>query len=655
MSLDTLKSRIENLVREINRAEIAYRRGEAIMTDSAFDALWDELVLLEKAHPHLVHSNSPTKSIGSDTLSEGFPEVRHKHVVGSLDKTKNASEFNRWVSNNGLTPQVELVATPKLDGLSLVVHYSDGELVQAVKRGDGLYGEVVTDNARTIRNLPKQIKAKGEIIVRGEVVVHKDDLVQYNEKNFTTYGVPRAFASGSLNLLSSKECATRPLRFYAFEVMGSHDKYTEQLVQLSELGFESFPKSATFTADLFPSMVSHWENARELFPYDVDGMVIRVNDSELYRALGSSTRNPKGAVAFKFGSANRLTQLESVEWQVSRTGRINPVGILRPVIIGGVMIERVTLKTSKQVQEWNLHLGDDVIVERSNDVIPNVAQVLAQFRKSDAQPVVIPETCPSCGGGVEWDANNVHIYCTNDGCISRKVGEIVHWCQSIGMDGISDSLVAKMVEHAGIRHFIDMYYFYPTSLLGVDGVGDGLVTMIAEQVAKSKNASPVKVFASLNIPSVGESTAEKLLDAFGSISNVFNQSESSITAIKGFGKALAKKLSDWYTDDNKELLDELRQLGFAIDSTLDNTKPEGVLSGITFCFSGKFEQTKSYYERMVEERGGEHGGISKNTTYLVVSDKNTGSNKMQKAIQYGINILDEDEFFALIARADQQG
>jgi len=669
----TPEERIQELRRKIDFHRYRYYvLNEPVLSDAEFDALYRELVELEAVHPELVTPSSPTQRVGAEPL-DAFEKVAHPAPILSLDSAHSVEEMNAWRSRierhlpEGVG-ELDYVVEPKIDGLTVVLTYEDGRFVLGATRGNGRVGENVTRNMRTVMALPQRIPvdpqseraAPGYLVVRGEVFFPLDLFERFNEElveeGERPYMNPRNAAAGSLRQLDSRVTATRPLTLYVYDLIewGDYDvpeRQWERLQLLRDLGFPVssdtyFCESLDEIADIYET----WkEERRNQINYEVDGLVIKIDDQPLGASLGFVGRNPRGALALKFPAQEKTTKFKELVVNVGRTGVLAPNASLEPVEIGGVIVQNATLHNFEEIARKDIRVGDTVIVKRAGDVIPYVVGPVPDLRDGSEEVIEIPEVCPFCEQPVERVPGEVAIYCTNPSCPEQLVRRVEYFVSrgALDIDGFGKETGVLLIEEGLIHDVADIYYLDPEDLLPLEGFAEKKVERLLAGIEASKEQPAVRLLTALGIPFVGSTIAGILMDVQGSIDALAQADEEELAAIDGIGPRTAASIVQWFADErHQRLLEKLRSAGLNFEA---EERAAGIqtLDGLTFVLTGSLPTwTRSEAKAFIEERGGRvTGSVSGNTDYLVAGE-NPGS-KYDKAQELGTPILDEDGLRAL--------
>ena len=623
------------------------------ITDAEFDVLMEELKRLEAEHPELITPDSPTQRVGGKPR-EGFVKVRHSSPMLSLDNALNEAEFldfDRRVRQLLGGEPYRYVAELKLDGLSMAAHYREGLFVQAVTRGDGIEGEDVTENARTIRSLPLRVKSELRAFeVRGEVVMNRRAFEQLNlerdKQGLPRFANPRNAAAGSIRVLEPWITATRRLDYWAYFLLVEGQPYYashwDSLEALAGMGFKVNPhRRLCADAEEVLEFWREWSERREALPYEIDGIVVKVDSVEQQRRLGWTAKAPRWAIAFKYAARQAETVVEEISVQVGRTGVLTPVAHLRPVEVGGVTVSRATLHNEDEIERLGLQIGDTVIIERSGDVIPKVVRVKAYG--SPRRPFRMPSACPVCGGKVVREEGEVASRCINTNCPARLKESILHFASRgvMDIDGLGEALVDQLVDRGLVRSVADLYKLKLEDLLPLERMGRKSAEKLLRNIEESKQRPLPRVLTALGIRYVGERTAQFLAEAFGSLDAIAAADVETLQGVPEVGPRVAQSIYDFFREPrNRELVERLREAGLQFRYQAERRRG-GPLEGLTFVLTGTLPTlTREQARAMIEAAGGKvTGSVSKKTDYVVAGEE--AGSKLQKARELGIKVIDE--------------
>jgi DNA ligase (NAD+) len=659
--------RVEELRRQIREHDYRYYvLAEPIISDFEYDMLMRELIELERQYPELVTPDSPTQRVGGAPTKE-FPTVTHPVPMLSLNNAFTIEEirdFDRRVAELLEGEKYRYVAELKFDGVAVRLKYENGILVLGATRGDGVQGDDITNNIKTIRSIPLRLINPDEkflnIEVRGEVYMNKVDFEKLNEERERLgekiFANPRNATAGTLKLQDPKLVAQRPLRFFAYYLMAEGvelESHYENLQILKRLGFPVCEHvKLCESIDEVIEFWRYWEERRDELPYEIDGIVVKVDSIRQQEILGAIAKSPRWAIAFKFTPRQAQTKLLGITLQVGRVGTITPVAELQPVPLGGVIITRATLHNEDYIKEKDIRVGDTVIVERSGEVIPKIVGVVLEKRPPDAVPFVFPKNCPVCGGPIERPAGEANYYCENPECPAQVRARIEHFASRGAMDieGLGEAIVDKLVTLGFLKNYADIYdlHKHKAKLVRIEGFGEKSVQNLLNSIENSKKQPFHRVLYALGIRYVGSETAKLLADAFGSIDKLMNASVEQISSVYGIGPRIAESVYKFFRDErNLELIKRLKEAGLNFEVKPEE-KAKKKLAGKTFVFTGTLKNfTREEAKEKVEELGGKvSNSVSRKTDYVVVGE-NPGS-KYDKARQLGVKIITEEEFLELI-------
>ena len=672
--MDT-QSKIQKLREEIRQHDYKYYvLGDPSIADQEYDRLMRELIDLEKAHPDLITPDSPTQRVGGEPTRE-FPTMIHDVPMLSLGNTYSEEElkdFEKRIKNNLPDESVQFVAELKFDGIALSLVYENGSLVRAVTRGDGERGDDVTANVRTIRaipltlfrkeGLPKNIEVRGEVFMplKGFRKMNREQEAR-GEKLFAN---PRNATAGTLKLQDPKLVAKRPLDFTAYYLRITEDDFPSEpethlqsIHMLRDLGLPVSRYVALCNSmwDVL-DFCNEWEEKRDDLPFEIDGVVIKVNQLNLQEQLGSTAKSPRWAIAYKFKARQAATVLKQIHLQVGRTGTITPVAVLEPVLLAGSTISRATLHNEDEITRKDIREGDAVLIEKGGDVIPKVVQVLLEKRNADSKPFRMPQQCPVCHGPIHRVEGEAAIRCENIACPAQVHRRIEHFASRTAMDieGLGEAVVLQLVESRLIADYGDLYSLTKHRLLDLERMGEKSADNLLNAIEASKKRPLDRVIFALGIRHVGSGAAMILADEFGSIRALSESSFAQLEAINTIGPTIAESLVQFFGQpENIQVIGKLKQAGVQMEE-IRKKKGNGIFSGKTFVLTGALPRfTRESATELIESEGGKvTSSVSKKTDYILVGE-NPGS-KYAKAISLGVEVMDEDTFMGFLTKAKKR-
>ena len=651
MNLDDKKRRIDELIETLNEASAAYYdEASEIMSNYEYDALYDELESLEKETGY-TPLNSPTKNVGYTVQSE-LPKERHRSRMLSLDKTKSREELAAWLGNH------EGLLSWKLDGLTVVLTYEGGELVKAVTRGNGDIGEVITPNARVFVNVPKHIPYKGHAVIRGEAVITYEEFDRINEAiddADAKYKNPRNLCSGSVRQLNSKITAERNVRFYAFTLSEADGVDYEglrsnQMKWMAEQGFDVVEYVKVDNKSIFEAIDNYAERVHS-FEIPSDGLVLTLEDLEYAATLGTTAKFPRDSLAFKWADQQAETILREIEWSPSRTGLLNPIAIFDPVELEGTTVKRASVHNLNIMETLKLGIGDTITVYKANMIIPQIGDNLTKSGN-----IELPSHCPVCDGATEIKlmTGTKVLTCTNPNCLAKQVKRFSLFVSrdALNIEGLSEQTLLKFIGLGYIKSFADIFRLesHRDEIVELDGFGKKSYDKLSSSIEKARHTVPTRILVALGIPGVGVTTAAQIARACeNKWAKISSLSYGELIAINGIGEVMARDYEAFFADEHNksvvlDLVDELD-----IDESYE--KAGEALSGEIFVITGSLEHYKSRTElkKEIEAQGGKvAGSVSKNTSYLVTNNPESGSSKNKAAAELGVKIITEDEIRTML-------
>lgn len=648
--------RIKELVELLNKAgKSYYSEGRELMSNYEYDALYDELGMLEKETGYIL-SNSPTVNVGYEVLSE-LPKERHESPMLSLDKTKSPEALAEWLgSQKGLLSW-------KLDGLTIVLTYDNGQLQKAVTRGNGEVGEIITNNARVFKNVPVTIPFKGKLVLRGEAIITYSDFERINEQipeADAKYKNPRNLCSGSVRQLNNEITAQRNVHFFAFTLVSAQDvdfdnSRQRQFEWLKDQGF-SVVEYKMVTKDTILDTIEWFEKTIVTNDFPSDGLVILYDDIAYGDSLGRTAKFPRNAMAFKWTDETAETTLREIEWSASRTGLINPVAVFDPVELEGTQVSRASVHNISIVESLKLGIGDRIKVFKANMIIPQIAENLTQSGNLE-----IPEVCPVCGGKTQIkQVNDVKtLYCINEDCQAKHVKSFAHFVSrdALNIDGLSEATLEKFIQHGFLKNFCDLYHLekFRDKIIALDGFGEKSYENLLTSVENSRNTTLPKFIYGLGIANVGLSNAKMIVQALGNdIEKIIHAGRQELEKIDGVGAVIADTFASYFENEkNKEEFYKLLQ-EMHIEKAQDNQNNQ-ILTGKVFVITGSLEhfENRNQLKERIEQLGGKvTGSVTGKTSYLINNDSHSTSSKNKTAAKLGVPVITENEFLEMAPMND---
>lgn len=663
------KTRIEELRKEIEKHNyLYYVLDNPEISDSEYDKLFRELLELEEKYPEFKSPLSPTQKIGGKVL-EGFGKVKHSLPMLSLENVFSKDEFQAWLKRVddylGERYPGDFCIEPKLDGVAVEIVYEDGALKEASTRGDGVTGEDITENIKTIKQVPLQLRASETTVIpklieiRGEVFITKENFKKLNseraKENEELFANPRNAAAGSLRQLDTRITAKRPLEFKAHgigQLIGTEQKTQFELYQyIKNLGIPVIDH--VFLAKSYDELISKYDELlklREKLPYEIDGTVVKVNEIIYQKRLGIKTRTPRWAVAFKFPGIEAVSKLLDIKIQVGRGGSLTPVAVLEPVKVGGVTISRATLHNPREIEHKGILIGDYVFVRRAGDVIPEVVKAVESKRTGNEKAFQIPKFCPECNSPIYWPENEIIPRCLNRKKCPAQIREsIKHFAdrKAMNIQGLGEKIIEQLIRKGMIKDAADLYFLNKEKLLQLERMGDKLAENILAAIENSKQTTLSRFLYALGIRYVGEATAKNLASAFKNLTNVIEATPDELQKIEDIGPKVAESIYKFFKDkDTIELLDKFKKAGIKFQD--EKVKTNLKLSNLTFVFTGELSRyTRNEAREIVEKLGGNVSSTVNQSVDFVVVGASPGS-KLDKAKKLNIKIINEEEFLKLV-------
>ena len=653
-----MKERIDELVTILNEANYNYHvLDNPTITDQEYDSLFRELQILEEKNPSLVRSDSPTHRVGGVVL-DSFKKVTHKIPMMSLGDIFNEDEvrqFDAKIKKEGINPTY--VCELKIDGLSVSLHYEKGKLVTAATRGNGTIGEDITNNVKTIKTVPLTLKEEIDIEVRGEIYMSKETLKKLNEerkaKNQPLLQNCRNAAAGSIRQLDSKVCASRKLDCWIYHLPNPEDygikTHWEALEFMKKLGFKTNPNNLLVTdVEGIIDYIHYKGKERPNLSYDIDGVVVKVNNLEEQKKLGFTAHHPKWAIAYKFPAEEVLTKLKDIIFTVGRTGQITPNAVLEPVIVAGSTISRATLHNEDYVKAKGLKIGDIISIHKAGDVIPEVGEVKLDRRTGDEKDFEMITRCPMCNEPIFKKEGQVDYFCINPHCPARHIEGLCHFVtrKAMNIDGLGDRIIEDFYNLKYIKDITDIYKLdrYRDELTELEGYGNKSIDNLLEAINHSKENSLERLLFGLGIPNVGEKTSKILASRYETLDNLMNATFEELNQIPDIGEIIAKSIIDFFQNEkNRDIIEELKELKVGMEYTGPKVVINENFNGKTFVITGTLTKyTRDEVEEKIENLGGKtSSSVSKKTSAVIVGE-NPGS-KYTKAVELGIPIWNEED------------
>ncbi|MFZ5553332.1 MAG: NAD-dependent DNA ligase LigA [Bacteroidota bacterium] len=670
MTAEAAKKRIEELRKELNYHNyLYYVSSQPVISDFDFDMLLEELIRLESEYPQFFDKNSPSQRVGGE-VTKDFPAVKHRFPMLSLSNSYSKEEVMDWENRlKKLTDgKTEYVCELKYDGVAIGIAYKNGKMVRAVTRGDGEQGEDITPNVKTIKTVPLELQGKGfpdDFEIRGEIFFPRKNFEKLNKEREAAgepvFANPRNTASGTLKLQDSAIVAKRGLDCFLYGVYGDDlpfKNHFESLQAAHRWGFKTPQEKDHFirlcsSIDEIMEFIDYWDKKRKSLWFDIDGIVIKVNSYRQQEELGFTAKSPRWAQAYKFKAEQVSTVLESISYQVGRTGAITPVANLKPVLLAGTIVKRASLHNADQVEKLDVRMGDHVYVEKGGEIIPKIVGVDMKQRDKHSHPVKYITKCPECHTPLIRKEGEAQHYCPNEyGCPPQIKGKMVHFTSRKAMDieGLGEETIEQLFDAGLIKNIGDIYSLQKKELLPLERMAEKSVNNLLAGIEASKTIPFERVLFALGIRYVGETVAKKLARHFRSLEAIRNAGLEELVAVEEIGDKIAESIREFFSDKlNLQLVDKLRKAGVQLESD-ENDKPlSEKLKGSTFVVSGVFKNfSRDGIKETIEQNGGKvSGSVSKKTTYLLAGDE-AGPSKLEKANEMGVKVLSEEEFSKML-------
>jgi len=651
-----IEKRIDELIKKLNKANYEYYTlDNPSITDQEYDDMMDELIKLETNNPNLVRNDSPTLRVGGEVISS-FTKVTHNVPMMSLADVFNIDEIREFDSRvRKVVSNPSYVCELKIDGLSVSLVYEKGKLVRAATRGDGVVGEDITHNVRTIKNVPLSLSRDIDIEVRGEIYMPISSFNKLNEerlkKGEPEFANPRNAAAGSVRQLDSKIASRRNLSTFLYHLPNPEDygikSQMDALEFMKDLGFTVNPNIKRIdNINDIESYIEKYSELRDSLEYDIDGIVIKVDNLSMQKKLGSTAKVPRWAIAYKFPAKQVLTKLIDIEFCVGRTGKITPRADLAPVRLAGSVVRSATLNNEDYIKSKDIRIGDTVSIRKAGDIIPEVVEVIKDRRDGSEIPFEMITNCPICGSLLVRKENEAAYFCTNKNCDARKIEGLIHYVSRDAMfiEGFGDAIVEDFYNYGYLRRIPDFYYLKDkaSNLQELEGFGKKSIDNLLNSIEKSKSNSLERLIFGLGIKLVGKKKASILAKQFNNIDNLMNATFDDLNSISDIGDKIAKSIVNYFSE-NKELIEELKSIGINMEYLGGNTVSNDNFLGLHFVLTGTLENlTRNEAKKLIEDAGGDvTSSVSKNT-YAVIAGVSPGS-KYEKAVKLGIPIWNEEE------------
>lgn len=671
-----IEIKIKKMREELNRYNYYYySKNESLVSDTEYDKLLKELEELEREYPEFSTENSPSRNVGSSLKDTKFEKITHKVPMLSLSNSYNIGDIEDFIKRaekiiskeSSAENKIDYVLEVKLDGLSISVTYEKGKLVQAVTRGDGVIGEDVTENVMQIDSVPKFLKENIDIEVRGEIVLPISRFEELNRKRMEEgeeiFANPRNAASGTLRQIDPEIVKQRGLDCYFYFIVDS-GKYNlathkEALEYIEKLGLKTTKIGEVIsTTEELDKRIEFWREEREKLDYETDGLVIKVNEISLWNILGSTTKSPRWAIAYKFPAKQVSTKLFDITWQVGRTGKVTPVAELEEVEVSGSRVKRASLHNFDEIERKDIRIGDRVIIEKAAEIIPQVVKSIKEVRTGEEKIVVPPEKCPICDTVLEKEEGLVDLKCPNKHCPAKIQGRIEYFVSRDAMNivGLGEKIIERFLDLGFIKDITDIYNLqnFRQDIAGLEKMGEKSVENLLNSIEESKKRDYTKTLYALGIPYVGKFLGNLLAEQSGNINRLMEMTEEELLSIDGVGEKVARSVYSFFREPvNKEMIEKLQNYGVNFSLLQESKIEKNIFEGKNFLVTGKLEKfTRNEIKEEIEKFGGKNlSAVSKNLDFLIVG-KDAGS-KLKKAQDIGtIKILSEEEFFQMTAEKE---
>ena len=660
-----VQEEISKLVSLLNKYSYDYYvEDNPQISDTEYDTLYKQLEKLEENHPEYILENSPTQRVGDRVLDE-FEKITHKVPMLSLSNTfstEDLRDFDARISKLVPDHSVEYICELKIDGLAISIKYENGRLVSAATRGDGSVGEDVTENIKTIFSIPKVLKDNRTFEVRGEVYLPRKSFELLNSEresnNEVLFANPRNAAAGSLRQLDSKITAKRRLSAFIYSIVGD-DSIVSQENALNTAKEYNLPVNPNFklckNIDEVIDYINYWTEHKKNLPYDIDGIVIKVNSYSTQEEVGYTQKSPRWATAYKFPEEELATKLLDVELSVGRTGIITPVAILDPIVISGSTVSKASLHNKDIIEELDIHIGDMVVVKKAGEIIPKVVRVVRELRTEGSTKYTMPNTCPSCGQQTYTKENDPFTRCKNPDCPDQNIRRIIHFASrdALNIEGLGDKVVTTLYEKGIIAHTIDLFSLEREKLISLDRMGEKSVDNLLNAIENSKQNSLEKVIFALGILNVGKKAGKILAEKYLNLSNLMNATLDELVNLDDVGQITAESILDYLSDENNiKFINDLIKVGMNPQYEVQEVNTDNIFAGKTVVLTGKLvELTRNEAKEYLEKYGAKVTGSVTSKTDLVIAGEKAGS-KLAKAEQLGIRVINEEEFANMVREVE---
>ena len=660
-----VQEEISKLVSLLNKYSYDYYvEDNPQISDTEYDTLYKQLEKLEENHPEYILENSPTQRVGDRVLDE-FEKITHKVPMLSLSNTfstEDLRDFDARISKLVPGQSVEYICELKIDGLAISIKYEDGRLVSAATRGDGSVGEDVTENIKTIFSIPKVLKDNRTFEVRGEVYLPRKSFELLNSEresnNEVLFANPRNAAAGSLRQLDSRITAKRRLSAFIYSIVGD-DSIVSQENALNTAKEYNLPVNPNFklckNIDEVIDYINYWTEHKKNLPYDIDGIVIKVNSYSTQEEVGYTQKSPRWATAYKFPEEELATKLLDVELSVGRTGIITPVAILDPIVISGSTVSKASLHNKDIIEELDIHIGDMVVVKKAGEIIPKVVRVVRELRTEGLTKYTMPNTCPSCGQQTYTKENDPFTRCKNPDCPDQNIRRIIHFASrdALNIEGLGDKVVTTLYEKGIIAHTIDLFSLEREKLISLDRMGEKSVDNLLNAIENSKQNSLDKVIFALGILNVGKKAGKILAEKYLNLTNLMNATLDELVNLDDVGQITAESILDYLSDENNiKFINDLIKVGMNPQYEVQEVNTDNIFAGKTVVLTGKLvELTRNEAKEYLEKYGAKVTGSVTSKTDLVIAGEKAGS-KLAKAEQLGIRVINEEEFANMVREVE---